>query len=295
MLIHDLYQPWQIWGSGNALWHRPRMPLTDSQNGRGGKGPLEVTWSKPPAQPGPPRAGCPALCPMELLFLMFLSIEHNFLLNLSKVLNQSKHLGKMCGDEDLTRLKRKCHKYFFLSRSYGRHQKTSDRLQIKQKRHKHICKYIKYRGEGRRNALNNILNWLSLSSNWKHCWCNTARVGPRFSSNRLAILWPSPCSRLLSFRSIGYNFIWKSKELRDGLCSLSGMLNCFKNPWQGLGPNQAMLSQTRPTSWELVLFRQALWMQPHSRGETLTVRVWAAPCHLILEQITATGTFNLPV
>lgn len=132
--------------------------LTDSQNGRGGRGPLEVIWSKLPAQPGPPRTGCPAPCPAELSFLMSLLMRHNFLLSLSKVLNQSKLLGKMCGDEDLTRLKRKHHKYLFLSWSYGRHQKASDRLQIKQKRHKLICKCIKYRGSGGRNALNNIQN-----------------------------------------------------------------------------------------------------------------------------------------
>lgn len=36
---------------------------------------------------------------------------------------------------------------------------------------------------GGKNALNTMQNWLSLSSNWKHHWCNTARVGPHFSSD----------------------------------------------------------------------------------------------------------------
>lgn len=109
---------------------------------------------------------------------------------------------------------------------------------------------------GRRNALNSIQNWHSLISNWKHCWCNTAELGLGFPQMGLAILWPLPCSRPSSFRSTGCSFIWRSKEhqgtfLRDGLCSLSEMLNCFKSPWQGLGPNQAMLSQTSPTTWDL--------------------------------------------
>lgn len=33
--------------------------FTESQNGRGWMGPLEVTLSNPPAQAGSPRAGCP--------------------------------------------------------------------------------------------------------------------------------------------------------------------------------------------------------------------------------------------
>lgn len=37
--------------------------FTASQSGWGGKGPLEATWSNPPAQAGTPRAGCPGPCP----------------------------------------------------------------------------------------------------------------------------------------------------------------------------------------------------------------------------------------
>lgn len=37
--------------------------VTGSQHGWGGKGPLEVTWSNPPARSRPPRADCPGSCP----------------------------------------------------------------------------------------------------------------------------------------------------------------------------------------------------------------------------------------
>jgi len=42
---------------------------TESQNGWGGNGPLEVIWANPPVQAGPPSAICPRLCPDTPAFL----------------------------------------------------------------------------------------------------------------------------------------------------------------------------------------------------------------------------------
>lgn len=114
MSICDLNQPCQIWGA--IMKFNPHThALTDSQNGWGGKRPLEVTWSK--TLLGPHRAGCSAPCPAELFFLISLLTQSIFFLSLSNVLNQPKHLSKMCSDEDLTRLKKKCLKYFFFFKS----------------------------------------------------------------------------------------------------------------------------------------------------------------------------------
>ena len=38
------------------------LKFTESQNGRGWKGPLWVIWSNPPAKTGSPRAGCTGPC-----------------------------------------------------------------------------------------------------------------------------------------------------------------------------------------------------------------------------------------
>lgn len=158
-----------------------------------------------------------------------LLLKHHFLISLSKVLKQPRCPGKMCGYEDLTRLKRKCHKYFFLSRSYRGHQKTSDRLKIKQKKPQAYMQIHKIWGiKGGKNALNNIQSWLSLSSIWKYHWCTSASIRPWFSSNGFGHSWPLICSRLFPSRPTCYSFTWKSKEvqdafLRDGLCSMSGM------------------------------------------------------------------------
>ena len=43
-------------------WHSPPC-LTESQNGRGWKGPLWVIQSNPPAEAGSPTAGCTGPCP----------------------------------------------------------------------------------------------------------------------------------------------------------------------------------------------------------------------------------------
>jgi len=43
-------------GGGGAL-------ITESQNGRGWKGPLWVIYSNPPAEAGPPTVGCRGPCP----------------------------------------------------------------------------------------------------------------------------------------------------------------------------------------------------------------------------------------
>jgi len=37
--------------------------ITESQNGRGWKGPLWVIWSNPPAEAGSPTVGCRGPCP----------------------------------------------------------------------------------------------------------------------------------------------------------------------------------------------------------------------------------------
>ena len=41
----------------------PNPRITESQNGRGWKGPLWVTQPTPPAEAGSPRAGCTGPCP----------------------------------------------------------------------------------------------------------------------------------------------------------------------------------------------------------------------------------------
>ena len=46
-----------------AAAHAPSNHLTESQHGRGWKGPLWVTQSNPPAEAGSPRAGCTGPCP----------------------------------------------------------------------------------------------------------------------------------------------------------------------------------------------------------------------------------------
>ena len=60
--------PW-VWPGAASLHHhssfaqRDQRHFTESQNGRGWKGPLWVTQSNPPAEAGSPTAGCRGPCP----------------------------------------------------------------------------------------------------------------------------------------------------------------------------------------------------------------------------------------
>jgi len=66
-------RPWRRWMSSEkhdvkkypscSTARTPTYRITESQNGRGWKGPLWVTQSNPPAQAGSPRAGCTGPCP----------------------------------------------------------------------------------------------------------------------------------------------------------------------------------------------------------------------------------------
>lgn len=46
--------------AGRSLPAPQAAPAGPSQSGWGGKGPPQVPWPEPPAEAGPPRAGCPA-------------------------------------------------------------------------------------------------------------------------------------------------------------------------------------------------------------------------------------------
>ena len=52
---------WKL--SFRHVFQLPQHRITESQNGRGWKGPLWVIWSNPPAEAGSPTAGCTGSCP----------------------------------------------------------------------------------------------------------------------------------------------------------------------------------------------------------------------------------------